>query len=267
MADLKATQPKEGKVAQAVRAAMTAPYFDLDSSVRVAEAVYNKGGGSCTADQLAHWLEYTSVRSGTFLTRVSSANKHFGLIRQEGDRFVITERAEKILSPVMPEDAVNAKVDAFLAVPLFQRVYEQFRGQQLPPEVGLKNLFLNTYKVLPDRVPIAVRIFLNSATQASLLQTSGDRQRLVRPGGAAVAVPAISPAHPKPPEDAATVVERPAWRSGGGGGDGPVHSAIIGLLRELPPPGSPWSKSKRDQFLLTFDNLIKLLYPAEESSP
>jgi hypothetical protein len=55
---------------------------------------------------------------------------------------------------------------------------------------------------------------------------------------------------------------------GGGGGEGPtgVHSAIIGILRELPPPGSPWSSAKRDQFLITFDNLIKLLYPAEEKS-
>ena len=89
----------------------------------------------------------------------------------------------------------------------------------------------------------------------------GDRHRLVRPALA----PAIAPTPTKPEEPAPPAAER----RGGGGGDGPtvVHSAIIGLLRELPPPGSPWNTAKRDQFLVTFDNLIKLLYQAEEKSP
>lgn len=262
MADVKPAQQKQGStVSDAVRSATTAPYFDLVSSIKVADAVYSKGGGACTADQLAHWLDYASVRSGTYLTRVSAANKHFGLIRQDGDRFVITERAEKILSPVMPEDAVSAKVDAFLSVPLFAKVYDQFRGSVLPPDIGLKNLFQNTYKVVPDRVPQAIRIFLNSAEQAGMLQVTGDRNRLVRPSLSAATAPTSTKSDEAPPPPQ----ER---RNGGGGGDGPtgVHSAIIGLLREVPPPGSPWSKAKRDQFLLTFDNLIKLLYPAEESS-
>lgn len=261
MADLKPLQSKRNKTAEVVRSAFTAPYFDLNSSVEVAGVVYNKGGGGCTADQLAHWLDYSTTRSGTFLTRVSAANKHFGLIRQEGDRFVITERAEKILAPVLPDDAVNARVEAFLCCALFAKVYEQFRGASLPPEIGLKNLFQNTYKILPDRVPQAVRVFLSSAEQAGLLQTTGDRQRLVRPSMA----PALAPG-PARKQDETPTSDRP--RVSGGGGDGPtgVHSAIIGLLRELPPPGTPWNTSKRDQFLLTFDNLIKLLYPAEEKT-
>src|SRR5438270_530466 len=251
----------QSKTEDAVRSAFTAPYFDLESSIKVARVIYEKGGGSCTADQLANWLDYASTRSGTFLTRVSAANKHFRLIEQNGDHFIITENAEKILAPVMPEDTTNAKAEAFLSAPLFGKVYEQFKGSQLPPEVGLKNLFQSTYKVTPDRVANAVRIFLNSADQAGLLVRSGDRSRLIRP------TPAFAPARSaKSPEDASPV---PPEKPRGGGGDGPtgVHSAIIGLLRELPPPGTPWNQQKRDQFLLTFDNLIKLLYPAEKRTP
>ena len=263
MAEIKSvTEPKEAsREASATRSGMNSPYFDLESSIKVAEAIYNKGGGACAPDQLAAWLEYKSTRSGTFLTRVSAANKHFGLIDSEGDRFIVTERAKKILAPVMPNDAVEAKADAFLAVPLFAKVYERFRGSQLPPEVGLKNLFENTFKVLPDRVAQAVRVFLNSAEQAGFFATTGDRSRLVRPAAANVPpqtiVEAAKVEQPPPPE-----------KPKGGGGDGPtggVHSAIIGLLRELPPPGAPWSAQKKQRFMDAFKATVDFIYPEEDS--
>lgn len=242
-----------------VRVAFTAPYFDLESSIKVADIIYNKGGGACSGDQLAHWLDYKSVRSGTYLTRVSAANKHFGLINQEGERFVVTERAKKILAPVMPEDMVNAKVEAFLAVPLFAKAYEQFKGGQIPHEVGLKNLFQNTYKVLPDRVPQAVRVFLNSAEQAGVL--TEDRTRLIKP---TLSASAAKPDTSKK-EEQASVPEKP---KGGGGGDGPtsgVDSAIAGLLRKLPPPG-PWKIKEKQRFKDAFLSAIDFLYPDEENS-
>lgn len=243
------------RVAPVARSSSTAPYFDLDSSIKVADVVFHKGGGACTGDQLAHWLDYKSVRSGTYLTRVSAANKHFGLIDQEGDRFVVTERAKKILAPVMPDDATSAKVEAFLSVPLFSKVYDQFRGSQIPHEVGLKNLFQSTYKVLPDRVPQAVRVFLNAAAQAGLL--TADRTRLIKP-----AAPAGDAKAPTKDEQApAPEKQRAAY----GGGDGPtgVDSAIAGLLRKLPPPG-PWSVREKTRFKDAFLHTIDFLYPDEE---
>lgn len=242
------------------RSGISSPYFDLAASVAVAEAVYKKGGGTCSPDQLAAWLGYKSTGSGTYLTRVSAANKHFGLIELAGDRITTTERAQKILSPVLPEDAANAKIEAFLGVPLFSKVFEQFRGNTLPLEDGLKNLFLNTYKILPDRVAQAVRVFLNSAEQAGFFSTTGDRSRLVKPNIQASGVaPTASGSQEQQP-----AAERP--RTGGSGGDGPpgVHSAIIGLLRELPQPGSPWPGKKRfkEAFMATLD----FIYP-EENAP
>lgn len=242
-----------------VTGAFTAPYFDVDSSLKVAEVVYNRGGGSCSADQLAAWLEYASVRSGTYLTRVSAANKHFGFIDQSGDNFTVTDRAKKILAPVMPEDAISAKVEAFLAVPLFAKVYEQFRGSQIPHEIGLKNLFQSTYKLLPDRAAPAVRIFLNSAEQAGLL--TADRTRLIKPTAASGAT--------KPPQGEKEETVLPEkQKPGGGGGDGPrgIHEAISGLLRYLPPPGTPWSKQKKESFMKAFTAAVDLIYPEEDAS-
>lgn len=240
------------------RGMFNAPYFDLGASIKVAEEIYNKGGGACTGDQLANWLNYKSMRSGTYLTRVSSANKHFGLITQDSDNFVVTDRAKKILAPVMPEDATQGKVEAFLAVPLFSKVYEQFRGSQIPHEVGLKNLFENSYKLPSDRAAPTVRIFLNSADEAGLL--TADRTRLVRPANVAIAQ------KPKAQEDHPSHSEQPPEKpKGGGGGDGPrgIHEAISGLLRYLPPPGTPWSAQKKETFLKAFTAAIELIYPEE----
>lgn len=263
MAELKTV--KDAKAAKhdpgSARSGLTAPYFDLDASIKVAEVIYNRGGGACTSDQLAAWLDYTSTRSGTYLTRVSAANKHFGLIEQAGDRFVVTERAKTILAPVMPNDAINARVDAFMSVALFAKVFEHFRGGQLPPGVGLKNLFQNTYKILPDRVPPSVRVFLNSAEQAGFFSTTGNRSRLVRPSGLANSPPQIKE---EPAAVAPTAQEKPK----GGGGDGPtggVHSAIVGLLRELPPPG-PWNSTNKKRFLDAFKATIDFIYPEENQS-
>lgn len=259
MADTKAVPDPKASVrddSSATRSVITSPYFDLDSSLSVARLIYSNGGGACSADQLAMWLEYKSVRSGTYLTRVSAANKHFGLVVQEGENFVVTDRAKKILAPVMPEDAINARVEAFLSVPLFAKVYEQFRGGQIPQEVGLKNLFQTTYKILPDRAGPSVRVFLNSAEQAGLL--TSDRTRLIKPPMTTVAKSALAEL-----AEAPAVAEKPKSSSGGGDGSRGIHEAISGLLRYLPPPGTPWSKQKKETFLKAFTASIDLIYPEE----
>lgn len=262
MANLKAIQRLKATAAgSAARSGLNAPYFDLDSSIKVAEVIYNRGGGQCSADQLAAWLDYSTTRSGTYLTRVSAANKHFGVIEQNGDRFSITERGKTILAPVMPDDAVNAKVDAFMSVPLFAKVFENYRGSQLPPEVGLKNLFQNTFKILPDRVPQTVRVFMNSAEQAGFFLATGDRSRLVRPSSASQSV--SKQAAPKEESDTPASSNQDRPKSGGGDGPSGVHSAIVGLLRELPAPGSPWPGKKRfkEAFMATLD----FIYPEEDT--
>lgn len=273
MADLKEVKetkdaPREGTSA---RSGTASPYFDLAASISVADAVYRQGGGTCSPEQLAAWLGYKSTGSGTYMTRLAAANKHFGTVEVNGDRITITERAKKILTPVMPEDAIGARVDAFLAVPLFSRVYEQFKGSQLPPEIGLKNLFLNTYQILPDRVAQAVRVFLNSAEQAGFFNaTSGDRSRLIKPSVAVTASPATSQSAVAesgksfdPPPQTPPTHER-AKSGGGSDGTGGVHSAIIGLLRDLPSPGTDWPKKQKARFLRAFQATLDHVYPSDE---
>jgi hypothetical protein len=269
MADIKAVKDMkagDGRSAPG-RSGVASPYFDLDASLAVAHAIQQQGGGTASPDQLAHWLGYKSTGSGTYVTRVSAASKHFGLVDNSGDRLALTERAKTILSPVMPEDAVNAKVDAFLSVQLFSKIYEQYRGTQLPPEMGLKNLLLSTYKVLPDRVGQALRVFLNSAEQAGFFSTTGDRSKLIKPAIAQTSTSVASTTKPDgmpPPTVDAIVHEKQRTIGGGDGGAGGVDTAIIGLLRKLPMQGASWTAAEQTRFLTAFTHTIQFLYPTED---
>jgi len=56
----------------------------------------------------------------------------------EGDVIATTDRAMSILHPVMESDAIVGRRDAFLNVPLFQKVYDKFKGGSLRQESDFK---------------------------------------------------------------------------------------------------------------------------------
>ena len=269
MLDTKAVKnTKKGDGRSAVgRSGITSPYFDLVASIAVAKIIQQQGAGTSSSQQLAQWLGYKSTNSGTYATRLSAATKHFGLIENSGDIFGLTERAKNILSPAMPEDVMAAKIEAFLAVPLFARVYEQFRGSQLPPEAGLKNLFLNTYKILPDRVAQAVRVFLNSAEQAGFFSSNGDRLRLASP-----TVKQKSLLHAEHFNNQNPVLSRSATIASAKQDAGDeskasdsVDPALISLLHKLPVAGKAWTASEQTRFLTALTHTIQFLYPTEDN--
>ncbi len=256
------SQDAKAKSTGSGRSRISYPYFDNIQSLEVAKAIHEKGGGTCTPDQLAAFLNYMSVKSGTYQTRVSAA-KQFGFIRSEGSNIVITERAQQILSPVMPDDAVNAKADAFLSVELFKEIFEKYKGGPIPPEAGLKNLLQQSYGFTADRVGPAVRVLLDSAEQSGFFSTAGDKSRLIRPAVKPTGFSKVEPlAKAHAPEH---LTEKPPKFSGGSS-DGPsgVHSAIIGLLRELPPPGSNWPTKQKNRFVKAFQATLDFIYPSDE---
>lgn len=234
------------------------PFFDFASAFEVPQLIHARGGGVAELDQLAAWLNYKSTASGTFASKLASA-RYFGLIGStERGRVAITDRARLILAPVLPDDALNAKAEAFLAVPLFKKVFEQFRGNSLPPDVGLRNLFQHSYQVPSDRVQQAVRVFKDSAKQTGFFDAANDR--LIRPSLG----PNVQPFTPVLPLSPERRVEERAFEQHRGGDDTRgIHAAILGLLRELPEPGQPWTKADQDGFLAAFTAMVKFIYPAK----
>ena len=268
MAEVKQSENKvQGAVSAATqpsRAKYSYPYYNIKSSLEVARVIHEKGGGSCTPDQLAAFLGYKSVKSGTYLTRTSAA-RQFGFIRSGNGEIVVTERAQKILSPVMPEDAVIAKSDAFLGVELFNTIYERFKGLTLPSEGGLKNLLTQNYSLTNDRVGPAIRVLYESADHAGFFEAVDDQSKLIKPQIKSIDQPQ-KPAGPPELKDHSSERQKPKGTGGGGGEPPGIHSAIIGLLRELPASGTTWKKSKKDAFKTAFEATLDFIYPTDEDA-
>lgn len=261
--------PKSGRAK--VKSEIAFPYFALDKSIEVARVIHDRAGGRCDRAQLASLLNYSGVKNGGFLTRVSAA-KMFGLIDEIGDAIILTERAKKILAPVRPADAEHAKLDAFMSVELYRRVYEDFENNTLPAAVGLKNLFQNEYKVVPLQVDAALRNLMDSAESAGLFRMTGTRSRMIKPIINGTKDPEPTPV-PTPQPTHAPAAGKGGDLGGGGGGSGSggggngldgVHPALAGLMRTLPPVGTKLGPKRRAALFDAFKSTVNFVYPEEE---
>ncbi|MCY3782620.1 MAG: hypothetical protein OXG79_02420 [Chloroflexi bacterium] len=156
------------------------PAFDLDSSIRVAEAIRNEGGGRTNRDHLASFLLYKSSKSGTFNMRLAAA-RLFGVIEGRGNDLSTTPLGERVVAPTYPQDAKAARVEAFLNIPIFRKVYEQFKGMQLPPDSGMQNHLRNEHGIPDAQTQKVLRILMDSAEQAHFFEARGGRSHLIRP--------------------------------------------------------------------------------------
>jgi hypothetical protein len=212
---------------------------DLAASVAVAQAIHEKGGGRAAHDQLAAFLKYKSSNNGSYLDRVASA-RLFGLIEGARGELAPTTRALNILMPEYPERVRGYLIDAFMDVPLFRAVYDEYHGRELPPEFGLKNAMRTRFGITPSRLDDAYRSLMDSADTAGLFDVKGSRTQLI--------IPSSPRSAPPPVMDEKREEDKPAAFGGGGGdgsgGDEPPKpktredlqneyvSTLIGLLRE-----------------------------------
>jgi hypothetical protein len=241
------------------------PYYDLERSEEVARLVHDRGGGACDLSQLAGFLGYSGVSNGGFRSRYSSA-RMFGLIEGDTKLVRLTERGRMIVAPVDQADVERARVDAFLEVELFRKVFERFNGASLPSQAGLANLLLNDFRVIKDRVAPTIRILMDSAELAGFFTVTGNRSRLVRPvanghaNGQSSSPPTSRgddggredrPAAPAPAPVSPPANSPPAE----------IHPAIYGLLRELPATGMALSDTRRKALIQAFTSMVEFIYP------
>lgn len=233
------------------------PYFDLDASIEVARAIHNKGGGSASLDQLAAYLNHKG-KSGTFLTKLASA-RTFGLIGNTVSGVVrATDRGRAIIAPTYPGvDDRRARVDAFLAVPLFGALYKAFKDRQLPPQEGLENALEQEFAVPKQSVKFARRSLISSARQAGFFEArSGQPTHLIKPNfgsgtpeGRAVGTPEREADQPPPPP------ERPS--------PGP-HRAVRGAVDMLPDAGTTLTSDQVKGLVEAYRTALTIAYAVKD---
>lgn len=233
------------------RSTIQFPYGDLNDALEVARAIHQNAGDQCGLDQLAAWLHHDTVHSGAFRGKVNTA-RIFGLIEPSRNRVSLTTLGQHIVDPQRER---QARLDAFLGVPLYSAIFDRYRGRMLPPDVGLEREMV-TLGVSEKQGDKARQAFQRSADQAGFF--AHGRDRLVMPAGTSQEQEVPGPDQWQPQ----TVTGAPEPRRGMGEGGPPsgLHPFIQGLLGTLPDPDSVWPLDQRKKWLETAENIFSLIY-------
>lgn len=240
-----ATKPKPAQQRQ--RSTIGFPYSDLDSAIELATAIFrNVGNGECDDNQLAAWSNQSS-KSSTFRVQIYAA-RMFGLLEGEASRHRLTELG---LAIVDPQKSPHAKVQAFLSVPLYLRVFERFKGGVLPPPAALEREMVSL-GVAPKQKERARQVFERSADQSGFF--AHGRDRLVQPGFASWTVANEQRSAPSG-----------NGGDGGGGNDSPDLDPVVGaLIKKLPRKGSEFKVEARIRWLQMMEMAFQDAYGESE---
>jgi hypothetical protein len=232
--------PQSQDRAQRERSTILFPYQDLADAIKVAKGVHTLGGSSCQTDQLAAQLGHT-VTSGAFQQRLNTA-RIFGLLTNSRGMVTLTMLGTQIVDPLQQR---AAKVESFLNVPLYKKVYDQFKGASLPPASGLDATIVG-FGVSPKQKETARRVFTRSAELAGFFEIAKDRLTYpsLKGGGESTSPPLNEDDHLGGDGKKKTI-------NGGGGGNGGDghHPLIEGLIKALPESGADWPLEARRKWL------------------
>jgi hypothetical protein len=231
------------------RSTISFPYNDLDDVVNVAKGVHSVGGSSCQWGQLAAHLGQSST-SGTLRLRMLAA-KTFGVLTYEKNIVTLTPLGTRLCDPKQEQ---AARAEAFLAVPLYNKVYEQFKGNSLPPTSGLEAAMI-TLGVAQKQKDKARQVFQRSAKQAGFFGYGNDRLVMPSVRASAAAVPIAEP-EPEPDKKKKKEDDSEDHR----------HPLIEGLLKELPLPQSEWTSEDRKKWLEMASTIFNVIYKDSDES-
>lgn len=226
------------------------PYLDLNDAVEVTKAVHAVGGSTCQWDQLAAHLQQ-SATSGQFRMRVGTA-KLFGFLNYDRGTVTLTPLGMRLCDP---QQEASARVDAFLTIPLYKAIYEQYKGATLPSTSGLETAIGNL-GVAPKQKGKARQVFQRSAQQAGFF--SYGSERLVAPSIKASTKPEVLDEEELDDEDEKEKPEKPNKKH--------LHPLIEGLIQKLPEAETQWDLQGRRKWLLAALNIFDLMYTDSDES-
>jgi hypothetical protein len=151
-----------------LRSTISFPYSGLADAEQVAQVVHDHGD-SATLDQIAAALDQT-VTSGAFRTKIATS-RIFGAVEVRRGTAALTPLGRRLVDP---EKQKEARVEAFLHVPLYKQIYEAYKGHQLPAAAGIENRMeqLGVSRKQTDRARQALQ---KSAERAGFYEKGKDR--------------------------------------------------------------------------------------------
>ena len=180
MAKKKAPAKKKG-----TRVVRPYPQVPLEKVLCVVSSIKDKNGGNPLAPALI--ADYCGVSmASTDIVYLLSASSRFGLTTgsSKADAIALTETGRAIAYAGTPEEEEKLKKAAFLGVDIFKRVFEHYKGSQLPEMKYLGNTLQNQFGLVPELHEEFSRLFrentkylkLTEYTAEEGAETSGDTE-------------------------------------------------------------------------------------------
>ncbi len=178
----------------------------------------------------------------------------FGVVESGRGEVHLTDLGARIADPQTEQ---SARVEAFLGVPLYSKVFERFRGTRLPGDSGFESELVK-FGVAPKAAAKARQTLQRSADQAGFF--SQGRDRLVQPASRVIAGPsgdeptATRPEHTSPREATHHEIAPALAR----------HPLLVGLWQELPDPAErKLSPEQQENWIETAKLVLRLLYSGD----
>jgi hypothetical protein len=235
--------------------ALRHPRYDLESSIRVAQQLFDKAGGTATADALAHHLGHKSAANGAYLGKTVAA-RLFGLIDGPPKAIRATARAEQILRPDYDWVAKRAKFEAFYDVPLYRAFLDLYEGKPLPLREGMLNTLALKFGITKDTPEVLERL-LDSADEAGLFDITGDRSKMIRPPMGQTSAPNAEAQS----EGRLSEVTAPSRGTLPASRDTlQTHGKLLDGMWEELPDDPTWDEDSLTYWLETFERLLRVRY-------
>jgi hypothetical protein len=145
--------------------------YDLDAAVAAARYVSRSDAG-VSSQELAPALGYSGVKNGAFLTRLANA-RLFGLVAGSSSQVTLSDRGRRALSSDGAESAA-ARAEAFLSVPLFRAVFDQYADRRVPGPDDLESVLRSDFGEPDAKARVSAAKLLDSARQAQLIRAHPD---------------------------------------------------------------------------------------------
>ncbi|WP_461453572.1 hypothetical protein [Mucilaginibacter sp.] len=155
------------------------PRHSLEKAFRIPKAILDQNAGKETPDkEAAKFLGITNIK-GPFSVELSSSSKYGLLEKPSAGLIKPTELAKRILRPQSSEDELKGLREAILKAPVISDVYKHYRGENLPDRQFFENALIDTFKIPVEKISEFIEIFTESLNKAKLIETIGDKQRII----------------------------------------------------------------------------------------
>ena len=164
------------------------PKKTLEQSLAMPDALMKNSGHPLPPIDMAGAL---GISPGSSTLRIlNAAASAYGLITGTyKSTFKMADLGQKIVQPNSPEERAGALVAAALRPPLFQRVFDHYKGKKYPEAQYMANTLKRDFDVADAHADVFVEIFTANARHVGLLKSTKGGEWLV--ADAASAVPGV----------------------------------------------------------------------------